>query len=126
MQVSHVLPASNLASSIAFDEPNLIAHAGLIPALSLAEQAGMFDLLRQHLTLTGAGSAYPAEKVAVLVAGMLAGADSIDDMDALRHGGMKKLLLEVRAPSTLGTFLRKFTHGHVRQLDAVAATRPAQ
>ena len=119
MQVSHVLPAAGLGSSFVFDEPNLIAHAGLIPAMSLAEQAGMFDLLRQHLTLTGPGSAYPGEKVAVLIAGMLAGADSIEDMDVLRHGGTKKIFTELRAPSTLGTFLRTFTHGHVRQLDAV-------
>ncbi|WP_328291302.1 hypothetical protein OG218_00795 [Kineococcus sp. NBC_00420] len=114
-----------MGSSIIFDEPNLLAHAGLIPALSLAKQAKMFDLLRQHLTLTGAGSAYPGEKIAILVAGMLAGADSIDDMDLLRHGGTKKLLLELRAPSTLGAFLRRFSHVHVhvhvhvRQLDAV-------
>ncbi|PRY07350.1 DDE family transposase [Kineococcus rhizosphaerae] len=119
MQVSHVIPASTMASAVVFDDPNLIAHAGLIPAMALAEQTGLFDLIRRHLTLTGPGSAYPAEKIAVLVAGMLAGADSIDDMDLLRHGAMGKILTELRAPSTLGTFLRKFTHGHVRQLDAV-------
>ena len=56
-----------------------------------------------------------------LVAGMVAGADSIDDMDLLRHGGMARLFTGVRAPSTLGTFLRAFRFGHVRQLDAVAA-----
>jgi hypothetical protein len=60
-------------------------------------------------------------KVTSLVAGMVAGADSIDDMDLLRHGGMARLFAGVRAPSTLGTFLRTFTFGHVRQLDAVAA-----
>ena len=52
---------------------------------------------------------------------MAAGADSIDDMDLLRHGGMDRLFCGVRAPSTLGTFLRTFSFGHVRQLDAVAA-----
>ena len=52
---------------------------------------------------------------------MLAGADCIDDLDVLRHGGMGKVFTGVRAPSTLGTFLRSFTFGHVRQLDAVAA-----
>ena len=56
-----------------------------------------------------------------LVAGMIAGADSIDDMDLLRHGAMKRLFTGIRAPSTLGTFLRGFTFGHVRQLDAVAS-----
>jgi hypothetical protein len=60
-------------------------------------------------------------KVPALVAGMVAGADSIDDMGLLRHGGMDRLFAGVRAPSTLGTFLRAFTFGHVRQLDAVAA-----
>ncbi len=56
-----------------------------------------------------------------LVAGMLAGADSIDDMELLRHGAMDKVFDRVRAPSTLGTFLRGFRFGHVRQFDAVAA-----
>jgi hypothetical protein len=60
-------------------------------------------------------------KALALVAGMVAGADCIDDMDLLRHGGMGRLFTGVRAPSTLGTFLRAFTFGHVRQLDAVAA-----
>lgn len=60
-------------------------------------------------------------KVASLVAGMVAGADSIDDMAVLRHGGMKRLFTACYAPSTLGSFLRSFTFGHVRQLDAVAS-----
>ena len=60
-------------------------------------------------------------KVASLVAGMVAGADSIDDMAVLRHGGMKRLFNACYAPSTLGSFLRSFTFGHVRQLDAVAS-----
>jgi hypothetical protein len=59
-------------------------------------------------------------KVLALVAGMVCGADCIDDIDLLRHGGMGRLFTRVRAPSTLGTFLRLFTFGHVRQLDAVA------
>jgi hypothetical protein len=58
-------------------------------------------------------------KVPALVAGMVAGADSINDMDLLRRGGMGRLFSGVRAPSTLGIFLRAFTFGHVRQLDAV-------
>jgi hypothetical protein len=60
-------------------------------------------------------------KAAGVVAGMLAGADSIDDLDVLRHGGIRKVFTGVRAPSTLGSFLRAFTFGHVRQLDAVAS-----
>lgn len=61
-------------------------------------------------------------KVASLVAGMVAGADSIDDMALLRHGGMGKLFTACYTPSTLGAFLRSFTFGHVRQLDAVASS----
>lgn len=64
--------------------------------------------------------AFPAAKVMALVAGMAAGADSIDDMDRLRHGAMGRLFTGVRAPSTLGGLLRAFTHGHVKQLHAVA------
>jgi len=60
-------------------------------------------------------------KLTALVAGRVTGADSIDDMDVLRHGATGRLFGGVRAPSTLGTFLRTFTFGHVRQLDAVAS-----
>jgi hypothetical protein len=60
-------------------------------------------------------------KIRGLVAGMVAGADSIEEMALLRHGGMARLIDGVRAPSTLGTFLRTFTFGHVRQLDAAAS-----
>jgi hypothetical protein len=70
---------------------------------------------------TPRGGANPVAKMGSLVAGMVAGADSIDDMDLLRHGGMGRVFAGVRAPSTLGTFLRTFTFGHVRQLDAVAS-----
>jgi len=60
-------------------------------------------------------------KAGCVIGGMLAGADSIDDLDLLRHGGMDRLFGGVRAPSTLGTYLRSFTHGHVQQLDAVSS-----
>lgn len=66
-------------------------------------------------------SANAGAKAAGVVAGMLAGADSIDDLDVLRHGGMSRVFTGVRTPSTLGTFLRAFTFEHVRQLDAVAS-----
>jgi hypothetical protein len=75
----------------------------------------------RRLRIAAAGGANAAAKVLALVAGMIAGADSIDDMELLRHGGMVRLFTDVRAPSTLGTFLRCFGFGHVRQLDAVAA-----
>ena len=101
-----------------FDDPNLIGSAGLVPVMRLAERAGLHDLLVQRLSVP---SPHAGPKAACVVAGMLAGADSIDDLDVLRHGGMGKVFGGVRAPSTLGTFLRTFTFGHVRQLDAVAS-----
>ncbi len=118
MQASHT-PA---AVSAAFDDPNLIAHAGLVPVMRLAERCGLSRLVveKVHLTGTknGAGAAADA-KVTSIVAGMAAGADSIDDLDVLRHGAMPALFGGTRAPSTLGTFLRAFTHGHALQLHAV-------
>jgi hypothetical protein len=101
-----------------FDDPNLVGSAGLIPLLRLAESAGLHELVEEHLSVDAAN---PVAKTGSLVAGMLAGADSIDDLDVLRHGAMPRLVAGVRAPSTLGTYLRSFTHGHVRQLDAVAS-----
>jgi len=100
-----------------FDDPNLVSSAGLVPALRLAESAGLYELLAGVTVPSPNASA----KAACVVGGMLAGADSIDDLDLLRHGGMTRLFGGVRAPSTLGTFLRSFTHGHVQQLDAVNA-----
>jgi hypothetical protein len=116
MQLCHT-PA---ALSAAFDEPNLIASAGLVPAVALADRIGLQALADEWVTVPGSSGCAGA-KVMSLVAGMLAGADSIEDMDLLRHGGMGKVFSEVRAPSTLGSFLRSFTFGHVRQLDAVAS-----
>src|SRR5665811_2016488 len=117
MRVSHSFPAI----STVFDDANLVSCAGLAPTMALAHRAGLGDLVADTLTLKGEGGANAHLKVPTLVAGMVAGADSIDDMDLLRHGGMDRLFTGVRAPSTLGTFLRTFTFGHVRQLDAVAS-----
>ena len=117
MQLSHTFPVS----SAVFDDPNLVSSAGLVPVLGLAQRCGLHRLVADALTLSGPGAAKPAVKVSCLVAGMVAGADSIDDMDLLRHGAMSRLFDGVRAPSTLGTFLRRFGFGHVRQLDKVAA-----
>lgn len=100
-----------------FDDPNLVSAAGLVPALRLAESAGFYDRL-DDLTVPSSNA---SAKAASVVGGMLAGADSIDDLDLLRHGGMSRLFAGVRAPSTLGTFLRSFTHGHVQQLDKIGA-----
>jgi hypothetical protein len=89
--------------------------------MALAVKTCLGELADQWLTLPGYFGANAGLKVTALVAGMVAGADSIDDMALLRHGGMKKLFAGAYAPSTLGSFLRAFTFGHVRQLDALAA-----
>src|SRR5882762_10257965 len=102
-----------------FDDPNLVSCGGLAPVLALAERAGFADLIAEHVRVARSGGANAEVKVPALVAGMLAGADSIDDMALLRHGAMGRLFTGMRATSTLGTFLRAFTFGHVRQLDAV-------
>ena len=107
--------------SAVFDDPNLVSCAGLAPVLRLAERCGLHRLVAETVTVSGPASANPAVKVPALIAGMVAGADSIDDMDLLRHGGMGRVFAGVRAPSTLGSFLRTFRFGHVRQLDKVAA-----
>ncbi len=99
-----------------FDEPNLVSHAGLVPVLALGEAAGLSEHVADKVTVPAANA---AAKVRTLVAGMLAGADSIDDLDVLRSGGTADVVAGVRAPSTIGTFLRSFTHGHVLQLHAV-------
>jgi hypothetical protein len=78
-------------------------------------------LAGEHLSVPGDKGANAGLKVASLVAGMVAGADSIDDMALLRHGGMGRVFARAYAPSTLGSFLRAFSFGHVRQLDAVAS-----
>jgi len=109
------------AIDVRFDDPNLVSCAGLVPVLAVADRCGLATLLHDRLKLAAKGGANAAAKVFALVAGMICGADSIDDLDLLRHGGMRRLFVGVRAPSTLGTFLRVFTFGHVRQLDAVAA-----
>lgn len=110
--------------SYTFDEPNLVSAAGLAPIMALAQNAGLAALAQEKVTVyrTGADKgANPGAKISSIVAGMVAGGDSIDDMDVLRHGGMKSLFSSVYAPSTLGSHLREYTHGHVRQLDAVGA-----
>ena len=117
MRVAH---AARIAVA-SFDDSNLVSSAGLVPIVRLAENAGLRSLADQWLTVPTDEGANARLKVASLVAGMVAGADSIDDMAVLRHGGMNKLFTSIYAPSTLGSFLRSFTFGHVRQLDAVAS-----
>ena len=104
-----------------FDDPNLVSVAGLVPMLRLARSAGLDELAQSRLSVPTDKGANAGGKVMALVAGMLAGADSIDDMNLLRHGGMGRLFDRTYAPSTLGSSLREFRFGHVRQLDAVAS-----
>lgn len=107
-------------SAVTFDDPNLVSCAGVVPVMRLAQRAGLYDAVADRVRLPSDRGANAAGKVATVVAGMLAGADSIDDLDVARHGGMRSLFTGVYAPSTLGSFLRTFTHGHVRQLQAAA------
>jgi hypothetical protein len=102
-----------------FDDPHLVSQAGLIPVMALAERAGLGDLAAGHVRIGHRCGVNAPVKVACLAAGMAAGADSIDDMDLLRHGAMPVLFGELRAPSTLGSFLRSFTWGNVLQLQKV-------
>ena len=102
-----------------FDDPNLVSRAGLVPVMALAQRAGLGDLAGAHVRPAGRCGANPAVKVPGIVAGMAGGADSIDDLDLLRHGAMPALFGGVRAPSTLGSFLRSFTWGNVLQLGKV-------
>jgi hypothetical protein len=100
-----------------FDDPSLVSHAGLVPVMGLAQRAGLGGLVAQHVRPGGECGVNAAVKVPCLVAGMAAGADSIDDMDLLRHGAMTSLFGGVRAPSTLGSHLRCYTWGNVAQLE---------
>ena len=113
---------------IAFDDHRLAANAGLILPATLALRLGLPQLLRKHLDLGGApGRANTGDKMMTLVASALAGGDCIDDADVLRAGGTDRVLgFTAKAPSTLGTFLRSFRWGHVRQLDRVSRELPAR
>ena len=107
---------------IAFDDPRLVANAGLMLPATLALHLGLGELVDRHLDLGGApGRANTGDKLMTLVASALAGGDCIDDADALRSGGTASVLgCVVKAPSTLGTFLRSF------RLGAREATGPGE
>ena len=113
MRLLHTLAKTHAS----FDDPNLVSHAGLVPVMALAQRAGLGDLVAQHVRPGGECGVNAAVKVPCLVAGMAAGADSIDDMDVLRHGAMSALFGGIRAPSTLGSHLRSYTWGNVSQLE---------
>jgi hypothetical protein len=102
-----------------FDDPHLVSQAGLVPVMALAERAGLGELTAGHVRISRPCGVNAQVKAGCLVAGMIAGADSIEDMDLLRHGAMPGLFGGLRAPSTLGSFLRSFTWGNVLQLQKV-------
>lgn len=108
---------------VTFDEPTLVADAGLIVPATLMVRLGLEGVVNSMLRLTGrVGGSRPGRKVLTLVCAILAGATHIDHADRLRAGATERVLpFRVMAPSTLGTFLRAFTFGHVRQLDKVIA-----
>ena len=107
---------------IAFDDHRLVNNAGLLLPATLAQHVGLRELVDRHLDLGDApGRANAGDKMLTLVVSALAGGDCIDDADALRAGRTSSVLgCMVKAPSTLGTFLRSFRWGHVRQLDRVS------
>ncbi len=107
---------------VSFDDHRLVANAGLLLPASLALRLGLGELVDRHVDLGDApGRANAGDKLMTLVASALAGGDCIDDAEALRSGSTGRVLgCVVKAPSTLGTFLRSFRWGHVRQLDRVS------
>jgi hypothetical protein len=118
MRSSHSLDRLDTA----FDDDRLVADAGLVLPATLAEHLGLGELVDEHLDLGPAtGRANVGDKLLTLVMSVLAGGDCIDDANALRAGGTGRVLgFRVKAASTLGTFLRGFRWGHVRQLDRVS------
>ena len=105
-----------------FDDPNSVSNAGLILAATLIKRLGLEALINQWVRLDGrVGGARPGRKVLTMVCAIVAGGTHIDHVDVVRAGATQRVLpFRVMAPSTIGTFLRAFTFGHVRQLDAVA------
>jgi hypothetical protein len=107
-----------------FDDENLVSLAGLAPVLGLAEWAGLSQLISERVrfeaTKVKSAGVNPAGKITSIVAGMAVGADSIDDLDVIRSGGMPRLFTEVYACATVGQLLREFTHGHSLQLASAA------
>ncbi len=108
-------------AQVAFDGTQLVADAGLLLPATLARRLGLRELVEEHLHLgRAAGAANAGDKLLTLVMSALAGGDCIDDAGVLRAGGTGRVLgFTVKAASTLGTFLRSFRWGHVRQLDRV-------
>jgi len=110
-------------SKVVFDDERVVVNAGVVLAVTLGQRLGLEVLVDQTVRLgERAGASRPGRKVLSLIYAMLLGADCIDDCDILRAGNTAAVLgHRPMAPSTLGTFLRSFTFGHVRQLDRVLA-----
>ncbi len=106
---------------VSFDDPNLVANAGPIPVGTLVLRLELETLINATVRLVGkVGGALPGRKVLTLVHSIVAGGSHIDHADVLRSGNTAGVLPHrVMAPSALGSFLRAFTFGHVRQLEAV-------
>jgi hypothetical protein len=111
------------ATRVVFDDERAVANAGLLLPAVLAGRLGIEALVDDTVDLGDRpGAAHPGRKVMTLMSAMALGADCIDDCDVLRSGQTETVLGHgVSAPSTVGTFLRAFTFGHVRQLDRVLA-----
>jgi DDE family transposase len=114
------LPHGWSQATQAFDDENLVSCAGLVPVMALAEQAGLSELIGERVaineTKVQSAGVNPAGKLTSIIAGMAAGADSIDDLEVIRSGGMPRLFGGVYASATMGQFLREFSHGHTAQL----------
>ena len=106
---------------VTFDEPNLVANAGLVLVAGVLRRLDLEKVVNRMVRLSGrVGGSRPGRKVLTLVCSIIVGGSHIDHADVLRSGGTSRVLpFRVMAPSTLGTFLRSFTFGHVRQLEAV-------
>ncbi|MDF1598079.1 MAG: hypothetical protein P1T08_18570, partial [Acidimicrobiia bacterium] len=107
-----------------FDEDNLVANAGLMAPAALAQKLGLAESIDERVTLPqgAAGRANCGTKALTVIGAMLTGGDSIDDVDVLRAGAGGEVFDAIRAPSTIGTWLRSFNWASVRQLDAVSRT----
>lgn len=115
MRASHDLARM----SVSFDEPNLVPNAGLVAPALLAQRLGVAELVDATVTLQGPAAANSGVKALTVIGSALAGGDCIDDVAVLRSGAAPQLFDQVRAPSTIGTWLRAFAWFAVRQLDRV-------
>jgi hypothetical protein len=120
------LPDAWARATPIFDDENLVSFGGLAPVMALAERAGLSELVAERVRIdpgavrVRSAGVNPAGKLTSIVAGMAAGANCIDDLDAIRAGGMRQIFGGVYAAATLGQLLREFTHGHTLQLASVA------